>query len=252
MKRLRLPLNPKEKLILVMVTWSLLFLASTLAFAESKPKKRPTVRPTPKTFTGSIAVAPVNPTPALPLVASTSGYPDRRVINLRVHPTHLATMLLDQNTLFSVRGDLDFVLGEKVTLGPSVIFHQTSSHDDASRVRNEALLEAGVLSNIYLTGRTTEGGFILRPHVFYIEPNGERSGDAGAFAEATGRESGVRGGAEFIYQYILPNGFNFEVGGGVSYYFKPHALHYAGTNNPRSEPDSLLIPTVSIGVGWAF
>ena len=251
MKRFQLPTDPWGKFAFVVVLWGMLFLASTLAFAETRAKKS-TVSTKSKTFSGSYAISGINPIPAQALSNTTTATPEKRVINLRIHPTHLATMIIDKDTVVSLRGDLDFVLGEKVTLGAAVIYHQTSSYDDASRVRNEAQVEAGLLSNIYLTGRTTEGGFLFRPHVFYVEPTGERTDESGALKEFTARETGVRGGAELIFQHILSSGFNFEVGGGFSYHFKPYSLQYAGSNNPRTEPASRIVPTVSIGVGWIF
>jgi len=241
-----------EKFTLILVTWCLLFLSSTLAFAETKPRTR-NFPSSGKTFSGSYAVSRINPVSAPPLAASASSVPEKRVLNLRFHPTHIATMILDSNTVVSLRGDLDFVIGDKVTLGPAVVYHQTSLYDAQSRVRNEALLEAGILSNVYLTGNTSQGGFIFRPHLFYIEPNGERSEESGNFTPFTSRQSGVRGGAELIFHHILANGFNFEVGGGLSYYFRPYSLEYtAGSGVSATEAGSRLMPTVSIGVGWAF
>ena len=145
-----------------------------------------------------------------------------------------------------------------MTLGPSVIYHATSAQDlDALRNGTNqsvdlALLEVGLLSNIYLTGTTYAGGFLLRPHVYWIDAHGEKSGEEGAVTSATQTKNGGRAGAEFIYQVILNNGFNLEIGGGFTYHLVNYSVEYSGADLSRSEPENRFVPTISAGVGWAF
>lgn len=179
----------------------------------------------------------------------------QKTINLRLHPIALVPMITSRDTKASFRADLDFILSPKVTLGPSVAFRRQSIWDDAAlaggaiAAKNENTLELGVLTNVYVSGTTSDGGFIVRPHVYWVEVKGSRSDDKGSVVTAT-HKPGWRAGAEVLYQKILQSGLNFEVGGGFTYHLAPYAVDYTG--GATSAPDSRLAPTISAGIGWAW
>ena len=199
---------------------------------------------------------------AVPLVtapaAPTASENPKRILNIRLHPIGLIEMATRQDTLLSLRGDLDFVLGDKMTLGASVIYHKTSTQDmvalesGLTQSVDLGVLEVGLLSNIYLTGSTAAGGFILRPHVYWLEAHGEKRDASGAITPGNQSSNGARAGAEMIYQVITASGFNLEIGGGFSYHLVPFTVGYSDAGQTRSGPDNRLVPTVSAGVGWSF
>ena len=168
-------------------------------------------------------------------------------------------MLTDKTMVAAGTRGSRFLLGEKFALGPSVIYQQTSSLDaqalatsGISQSMNEGILEVGLLSSIYLTGTTSTGGFILRPHAYWIDVNGQKQDSSGNITSSAKNTSGIRAGSEFIYQMVMGSGFNFEVGGGFTYYLVPYSMQYSDSGTPSSGPASRFLPTASIGVGWAF
>lgn len=276
------------RFILVVVASVLLLISLDNAFGDTNPpvktpkkaavkkrvKKAKTAspryapKPPPTTSSPGIPALPDNTlamrsaAPAAPAVTSSFSLTDdtpSRILNLRIHPLYLAEMLFQRNTLVSLRGDMDFVLGDRFTLGPSIIYQQTSNVDETalasgtSQMMNESFLEVGLLANIYLTGTTSTGGFLLRPHAYWIDPTGEKDPLGGGSIGSTSVTQGVRSGAEFIYQKILPNGFNFEVGGGFTYYLVPYEIDYpASSGTTATIPTSRIQPTLSLAIGWAF
>ena len=182
------------------------------------------------------------------------------ILNFRIHPLYLASMLVQKETVFAVRGDLDFVLGGRVTLGPSVAYHLTSTQDsegltEASTPQylEEQLLEVGLLSNIYLTGKTSSGGFVLRPHLYWIDPRGDKVDGEDNVQGMSSHRGGIRGGTEIVYQVILKSGLNFEIGGGFTYHLQPYRVQYTRSNGVGlSEPSSRFVPSITAGVGWQF
>jgi hypothetical protein len=114
------------------------------------------------------------------------------------------------------------------------------------------MLEVGLLSSIYLTGTTSTGGFVLRPHLYWVDVQGEKQDSLGNITPSSKATQGLRSGAEIVYQKILTNGFNFEVGGGFSYYLIPYDIGYPQPGIADSQPSSRIIPTISIGIGWAL
>lgn len=229
---------------------------SRVAYTPSRPSNDLSVAPVP-----SDVYASSTPVKTPPLAASLSPKEEsapKRFMNIRLHPVHLLYMATQKDTLASARGDIDFMLGDKVTLGASVIYHQTSEQDTAAlatgvgQTVDMSLLEVGLLSNLYLTGTSSTGGFILRPHVYWIDAHGSKDNNTPNGIASTGAKNGARAGAEFIYQVILPVGFNLEIGGGFTYHLVPYAVDYPAPGLTRSEPDNRFVPTVSAGVGWAF
>lgn len=176
------------------------------------------------------------------------------ILNIRLHPIYLGTMLLQKDTVVAGRADLDFVLGNRVTLGPSVIFNSTSTPDsnDNSQYLDEQILELGLLSNIYLTGKTSTGGFILRPHVYWIDAMGDKVNADDEILSSSSNTNGLRGGSEIVYQLITTGGLNFEVGGGFTYHLVPYQMNYTGSGTSSTEPVSRISPTLTVGIGWAF
>lgn len=219
----------------------------------SAPHWSPTVVVNVPPSTDPKPVAPVAPTSLAPTVE-----PQKRILNIRLHPITLLEMATRQDTRAALRGDLDFVLSDKVTLGASVLYHQTSVQDmialqnGVTQSVDLGILEVGLLSNIYLTGTTSAGGLILRPHVYWIEAQGEKNDGAGAITPSARTTQGGRAGTEMIYQVILSNGFNLELGGGFTYHLAPYTVDYSDGGLARSTPDNRLVPTVSAAIGWAF
>ena len=286
------PITPTKFLLLVL-TVALLLWTSSDAFADStnglpvtkskpaaakkrKPVKRarPAARflpyqapgvPSPATYVEtSLALntpqLPPTPPASTSLVTSAAtSEVTKRILNLRIQPTYLVSMLTDKTVVAAGRADLDFVLGDKFALGPSVIYQQTSTLDaqalassGISQSMNEGVLEVGLLSSIYLTGTTSTGGFILRPHAYWSDPNGQKVDSNGNVTSTAKNTQGARAGSEFIYQVIMASGFNFEVGGGFTYYLVPYSMQYSDGGTPSTGPTSRFLPTASIGVGWAF
>src|SRR5205814_8680301 len=105
----------------------------------------------------------------------------QKTINLRFHPITLVPMIASRDTKASFRADLDFIVSPKVTLGPSVAFQRKSIWDETAlaagsiAAKNENLLELGVLTNVYVSGNTSEGGIVIRPHVYWLEAKGDRT-----------------------------------------------------------------------------
>ncbi len=209
----------------------------------------------------SVARAPAPspaPAPSLSVLAAPVDDVTKRILNFRVHPIYLMQVLAQKDTIVAVRADLDFVLGEKFTLGPSVIYQQTSVQDAAALTAGTGQsvdtnrLDVGLLANIYLTGTTSTGGFLLRPHVYWVDVNGQKDrGDQAAVAPS-GTVSGIRAGSEFVFQKILPCGFNFEVGGGFTYHLVPYSVDYNDGGLAHDTPDNRFQPTVTLAIGWAF
>lgn len=271
----QLPKKPSFLLKIIIGLISLFFLAhgqNASAYEYTLPTKkkivatkkrnaspRPILLTTPPVYTASY-----NQNPIVPRVRETVEKEDlspTNFMNVRIHPVNLLYMISQKNTLASLRGDIDFILSNRFTIGPSVIYHHTLSNDEMASnpatapFLDESLLELGLLSNIYLTGTTSTGGFILRPHVYWMQSTGEKTDNAAtpAVTAATDVNGGLRAGLEFIYQVILPVGLNFEIGGGLTYHAISHSIDYpSGDGTTRSEPSSRIAPTVSIGVGWAF
>ncbi len=179
-----------------------------------------------------------------------------KIINFKVSPLGLAEMLVHKDTILSLRGDIDFIAGKSIALGPSVIFKRQSQWHDESVAGgtplsfDESTLEIGWLTSIYLNGQSQEGGFILRPHIYYVTSTGVGSSAEQEEIAPAHIKDGLRSGAEFVYQKILPNGFSFEAGGGFSYFLVPYEVEYA--NQIKSTPEDRFVPSLTISVGWAF
>lgn len=238
--------HPLTKIILSLATLLLLAQPASAKTANVKNTKK-----APPVFTGSYALAPIIPRAREEVIRE--ALPPSHLLNFRFHPLHLAYTFVQKDTVLSLRSDLDFIIGNRFTLGPSVIYHHQRPLDEKSvgtndpQLLDEKFWEIGVISNIYLTGETSHGGLMLRPHAYYIQPSGEKADRA-----ATAITSGIRTGLEVVYQHILPCGLNFEIGAGATYYAKPYAIEYDGAGTARTEPGSLWQPTVTAGVGWAF
>lgn len=224
-----------------------LLLVHRTGYAETRPKKN-------KVYSGQYAVRQIPQN--WQAVETTQIEAPSRVMNLRIHPLHLVPMLTQKDTRVSLRADVDIALGSRVTLGPSVTFRQTSKWDSTALTggsingMNETLLELGLLSNIYFTGNTSEGGFLVRPHVYWIDAQGERNNNNGNIGPGSS-QPGWRAGTEVVFQKILPSGFNFEIGAGLTYHFVPYSIQYAQPAS-TSAPESNVMPTITAGIGWAF
>lgn len=258
----------------------------TPAYAAATPAAKKTAKAKPKAVAKakaaparlatvnyySIAQAPAAP-PRLAAAASAAAAPSavltapvakeddvvKRILNFRIHPVYLVQMMTDRTTIGAGRADLDFVLGDKFTLGPSVIFQKSTVQDNAALANgigqslDDTRWDIGLLANIYLTGTTSTGGFILRPHVYWVDVNGQKDpGAGGAAIIPTSTQNGARAGAELVFQKILGNGFNFEVGGGFTYYLVPYQLNYNDGGQATDGPDNRFSPTITLGIGWAF
>jgi hypothetical protein len=200
-----------------------------------------------------LAVAPALP-PSQSLSATGENGLSRKIINLRVHPIPFVSMLTDKTMLFAGRVDLDFLVTDRFSFGPSIHYSKTSEPDQylAGQLVNESMLELGMLASVYLTGTTSQGGFLFRPHFYWTDVQGEKQGTDGSTTSATSTSAGMRTGAELIYQKVLANGFNFEVGGGFTYHMVRYQLDYPGAGVTHSEPASAFAPSVSLAIGWAF
>lgn len=257
--------SPRLRLLLLAfpILWLLI---SPLAYAENNIKAEEKFRPqTTSVFSGKLAVRKI-PQYWQNTQAATSGassktilpneFSPTKTLNIRIHPLHLLPMLTDKHTKVSLRTDVDVVLSSKFTLGPSVIYQEASNWDDSAlaagniRGKNESHLELGLLSNIHLTGNTSQGGLLLRPHVFWVQVQGERNQEKGNIAAGSSKP-GWRAGSEVVFQKILPNGFNFEIGAGFTYHFIPYSVNYESPQS-RTAPASTIMPTLTAGIGWAF
>ena len=168
------------------ITWSGLVLLSSIFFisnAYALPKRQKVKRPTP---VAAKPVAPPSTLPAAPPLLAMAPQKDISpppvsvttvkmsesraldpILNFRLHAHPLLNTVFSSDTVLAFGGDLDFVLGKRVTVGPSLIYHQTSRWEEASiqegngQLFDEELIEVGLQSQIYLTGNTSVGGLLF-------------------------------------------------------------------------------------------
>jgi hypothetical protein len=212
----------------------------------------------PKNNAGTLAMTPTASAPsnASATTAVAPETPPNRIVNFRIHPIYLVDMIARSDTQLAFRADVDFLVSDHFTLGPSVTYQQTVALDGLlsnTATINLTQIEIGLLSNIYFTGTSSTGGLLLRPHVYYIDISGDKE-DSQSQVVATGAATnGWRTGAELVYQKILPFGLNFEIGGGFTYYAVPYSVTYSDNAGTKSSgPSNSVVPTVTLGVGWAF
>lgn len=209
-----------------------------------------------------IAIAPRSATPAAPSLSALmpSDPAPSRIVNFRLHPIYFVNMIAQKDTLAAGRVDIDFIVSDRFTLGPSLIYNRTSHVDNASLAAGGAWqtveverFDLGLLSNIYLLGTAREGGLSFRPHAYYLAVSGEKQDDKDTTIVTGTSANGWRAGAELVYQKMLPMGLNFEVGGGFTYHLSPYDVTYSDGNGAKSSgPEHTVEPTISLGIGWAF
>src|SRR4051794_8336222 len=71
----------------------------------------------------------LKPSSSLSTAAIQPANPDR-IVNLRLHPTNLFSVLTQKDTVASFRADVDFIIGKRFTLGPSISYYRGSSVDN--------------------------------------------------------------------------------------------------------------------------
>lgn len=153
-------------------------------------------------------------------------------INVRVNPLGLL--------LGAISADVDFKIGDKFTIGPSMSYYSAS-------IFNTKLTGAGIgaRGNYYVTGDAMTDSFILGPQLgmslFSVSSGTSK-------ATATGFYVGAIGG----YQWVWENGFNVNLGLGANYYSQA-ASALANDGTTLSVPGFHGFgPTGELTIGWLF
>jgi hypothetical protein len=210
-----------------------------------------TKAPIPPTFSQTLNLNPVSVAVAVPAKPSVAlADVPTRILNLRIHPFYLMQMLADHETIAAGRVDLDFLVADRFSFGPSFHYNNNLTLDSNANSVEQTTYELGMLFNEYLTDSSSAGGLIVREHAYWINADATRTDGTGNVTGSSQTTSGLRAGLELVYQKILKCGLNFEIGGGVTYQVLPYSIQFA--NGATVGPTSNFSPTVSLGVGWAF
>lgn len=165
--------------------------------------------------------------------------------NIRINPLGLL--------LGVIGADVDFGVGERFTIGPSIAYLKASTTDIYSDGVDYTAWSIGIRANFYLSGPRFHSGWYLAPSAAYIPVtvNDSFSGDSytatsGAFAIS------VLAG----YQWVFRSGFNMTLGAGAAYYTTKKNVTVtdsSGNSQNVSTPSFAgVLPDLEFGLGWAF
>jgi len=151
--------------------------------------------------------------------------------------------------------DLDIGLGERFTLGPTFTHFGGLSTVLLNTVAglNFNLSMIGVRSNLYLSSRRFESGWIFAPEATYIPYSARLLSNGKAFSASSHAWSA---GANIGYQWNWRSGFNLMLGAGARVFTTSKTLQLVSADQQVHSEDTPsftgVLPSLDFSLGYAF